>query len=182
MTIRVYLDNQLITYILRAVQDLATLPEMKSLVLLSNIKTINIEFLVSEESLAEIRQLPENSVRRKDLEELYFKLKEGKPVIRNATVLYDDKIATYNSSDVFMCHPYDDTDLNKVRQFLRSKGNTNDFDARYVANAMLPENKINVFLTADKRSLWQHKMEIKEKFGVDVKLPSELVEYLKHVR
>jgi hypothetical protein len=52
----------------------------------------------------------------------------------------------------------------------------NDFDARYIANAMLPVNRIDVFLTADKKSIWNHRADIKARFGVGVKLPYELAE------
>lgn len=185
--IRVYLDNQLITYILRSIQkkpvkDVVTLMEMAPLIYLSNIKGVDIQFLFSEESLAEIRRLPEHSAKRKDLEILYYRLKKGKSVIRNSAVSYNDAIATYDSPDILYNHPYSDKDLNEVRAFMQSKGNHNDFDARYIANAMLPENEISVFLTADKKSIWKHRIEIKNKFGVEVKLPSELVDYLKYVR
>jgi len=85
------------------------------------------------------------------------------------------------SPDVFFDHPYDDIDLNKVRKYLRSVGNNNDFDARYIANAMLPLNKIDAFITYDKKSLWNHKTDIRRLFGVYVKLPSEEAEYLKYI-
>ncbi|MCH7541870.1 hypothetical protein IH981_03825, partial [Patescibacteria group bacterium] len=137
-------------------------------------KRKDVELLVSEESLAEIRKLNQTSQKRKDLEAMYFKLKQRKSVIRNSAVLWSDPIATWNSPDVYYDHPYKDTDLNKVKQFLASKGNTNDFDTRYIANAMLSENKIDVFLTFDKSSLWRHRNEIKRLFGVEVKLPSEI--------
>ena len=134
----------------------------------------NIEFLVSEEVLAEIRKLPDASTKRKDLEQMYYKLKQGRSVIRNSTVIYGDPIATYNSPDIFYDHPFTDKDLDEVSRFLKSKGNQNDFDSRYIANAMLTENKIDVFLTADKRSIWNHREDIKANFGVMVRLPSEL--------
>ncbi len=173
---RVYLDNQLITYLLKPRQSressFVTLREINALLELSKRKSV--EFLISEESLAEIRKLPEKSLKRKNLERFYFKLKQGKTVIRNSKVVWDDPIATWDSPDVFWDHPYDDADLNKVKQFLASRGNTNEFDARYVANSMLPKNKIDVFLTADKKSIWKHRDEIKEKFNVVVKLPTEL--------
>lgn len=106
---RVYLDNQLITYLLRFRQgrglDHPISDELNTLVKLS--KREGIEFLISEESLAEIRKLPEKSPKRKDLEQLYFKLKKGKPVIRNSKVVWDDPIATWDSPDVFWDHPYD---------------------------------------------------------------------------
>lgn len=173
---RAYLDNQLITYILRFKQgrvlSYPLLDEVNALVKLS--KREGIEFLISEESLAEIRKLPEKSSTRKSLEQFYFKLKKGKTVIRNSKVVWDDPIATWDSPDVFWDHPYDDTDLNKVKRFLAGKGNTNEFDARYIANAMLQENKIDIFLTADKKSIWKYRDEIKRKFNVVVKLPTEL--------
>lgn len=173
---RVYLDNQLITYILRFEQgrnlEPPILKELRALTKLSKRK--GVEFLISEESLAEIRKLPEQSQKRKDLEKLYFKLKKGKTVIRNSRVVWDDPIATWDSPDVCWNHPYDNTDLNKVKQFLAGRGNTNEFDARYIANSMLPENKIDVFLTVDKKSIWKYRDEIKQRFNVVVELPSEL--------
>jgi len=174
---RVYLDNQLVTYILSGIQNkLSTDPvveqEINSMVALSQMS--NIELLISEEVLAEIRKLPDISAKRKDLEQMYQKLKQGRGVISNSTVNYNDPIATYNSPDVFYGHPFTDKDLDEVRRFLKSKGNQSDFDARYIANAMLLENKIDVFLTADKKTIWNHRVDIMAKFGVMVKLPSEL--------
>lgn len=178
---RVYLDNQLITYLLRFDQgkklDDILLKEVIALKELS--KWRNVEFLISEESLAEIRKLPENSLKRKDLEQLYFKLKKGKTIIRNSKVVWSDSIATWSSPDVFFNHPYDDTDLNKVKRFLASRSNTNEFDARYLTNSMLPENEVDIFLTLDKKSIWKYRNEIKERFNVVVKLPTELKQKLK---
>lgn len=185
---RVYLDNNLIQLVASLIKkkypegNPNLLMEMAALNLLSNIKSIYVDFLVSEESLAEIRNLSEGKPKRTELEDLYFKLKQGKSVIRNSSVVYDDPIATWDSPDVFWDHKYDDTDLNKVRTFLSSKGNTNDFDARYIANSMLKENYIDYFLTSDKKSIWNYKDEIEKLFGVKVRLPTELAETLKHVR
>lgn len=173
---RVYLDNQLITYLLRFEQgkklDSNSAKQLGALIKLSKKK--DIEFLISEESLAEIRLLPKHSQKRKDLEQFYFKLKRGKTVIRNSSSTWDDPIATWSSPDLCWDHPYDDKDLNKVKKFLTSKGNKNEYDARYIANAMLPENKISIFLTADRKSLWRYRREIKERFNVVIKLPTEL--------
>lgn len=147
---RVYLDNQIITYLLNLTQRENLHPtisnEPSALMRISKRK--DVEFLISEESLAEIRRLPEKSQKRKDLEQLYFKLKEGKTIIRNSKVVWEDSIATWDSPDVSWDHPYDDVDLDKVKPFLLSKGNANEFDARYIANSMLPKNKIDAFLTA----------------------------------
>jgi len=156
--------------------------ELASLDLISNIKTFQIIFLLSEETLAEIRRLDTTKAKGKDLEALYFHLKAGRSVIRNSSVTFDDPIATMDSLDVFMDHPYDDTDLNKVKAFLTSKGNTDEMDARYIANAMLPENKIDFFVTLDKRTIWIHRKEIYSLFGVKVRLPSELAEFFKYIR
>ena len=66
---RIYLDNNIITYVRNFLKknlpkNVKTAIEMASLVFISNIKSIDIEFLLSEESLAEIRQLPKSSIRR----------------------------------------------------------------------------------------------------------------------
>jgi hypothetical protein len=173
---RVYLDNQLVTYMANSLQkkvpgDRITQQETSALATLASV--CDIEFLVSEEVLAEIGRLRHGSPKRQDLERMYWRLKTP-PVIRNSSVAFDDLIATFDSPDVFFDHAFTDTDLDAARNFLRSKGNHNDFDARYVANAMLPANKIDVFLTADRKSLWNHREDIKATFGVSVKLPSEL--------
>lgn len=47
---------------------------------------------------------------------------------------------------------------------------------------MLKENDIDFFLTNDKKSLWVYKKDIEEKFGVRIRLPSELAEYLKYIK
>lgn len=177
---RIYLDNQLITYLLgylqkKELQD-QTRKETESLVFL--LRRDDIEVLVSEESLAEIRKLNKNSLKRKNLEQLYFKLKQTR-VIRNSSVKYDDEITTYNSMDVRYNHSYDDKDLNRVREFLKSRGNENDFDTKYIANAILPENKIDIFLTADKKTIWNYAEDIKRQFGLAVKTPTQLEEELK---
>lgn len=183
---RLYLDNQLITYILRILQgrksssvDLGE--QWTALAYLTSLKTVEIELLFSDESLAEIRNLDVNSMKRKELEPHYFMLKQGKPVTRNAAVTYGDRLSVYGSPDISYSHPYDDTALNRVKQFLASKGNSDEFDARYIANAMLPENRIDVFLTYDKTTLWRYREDIKRLFGVVVKLPSEEAEYLKRI-
>ena len=46
---------------------------------------------------------------------------------------------------------------------------------------MLSANKIDVFITIDKKSLWRHRKQIKELFNVTIKLPSEEAECLKFV-
>jgi len=175
---RVYLNNELITYLLRYRQGKKlqsnVQKETESLVFLSGRE--DIEILVSEESLAEIRDLHKNSSTRKDLEPLYFKLKQAKTVIRNSIVMYNDIIATYGSQDVFYSHSHNNTDLNRVKQFLSTKGDVSEFDAMYIANAMLPKNEIDVFLTADKKTIWNYRDEIEERFNVIVKLPTELIE------
>lgn len=104
-----------------------------------------------------------------------YKLKLVKRIIP-----MDDPIATFDSPDVFYNHPYDDTNLNQVKEFLKKKGNNSDFDARYIANSMLPQNHIDYFVTVDKKSLWNYKNGIEEKFGVKVRLPSELIEHFKY--
>jgi hypothetical protein len=108
---------------------------------------------------------------------MYRKLKQA-PMVRNAAVTFDDPLVTFDCPDVFFDHPYTDADLSAVRTLLKSKGNENEFDARYIANAMLAANRIDVFLTADKKSLWEHRETIKAEFGVTVKLPSELAKEL----
>jgi hypothetical protein len=181
---RLYLDNELITYILRILQgrkssgvDLGE--QWTALEYLISLETVEIELLFSDESLAEIRNLHVNSKKRKELEPLYFVLKQGKAVVRNAAVTYSDRLSVYGSPDISYNHPNDDTDLKRVKQFLASKGNMSEFDARYIANALLPENRIDVFLTYDKATLWCFREEIKRLFGVVVKLPTEEAEYLK---
>lgn len=181
---RLYLDNQLIKFTLDHLQNklsknLNILSEQEAVAYLFSLKHLKLEILLSEESLAEIRKLPKNSNKRKDLENLYYNLKQGKSVIRNSSVTYNDSIATYNSPDVFWNHDKKDDDLNRVKKFLIAKGNLDDFDARYIANAMLPENKINFFLTADKKSIWLYRKEILKNFKVVVKLPTELRDQFK---
>lgn len=178
---RVYIDNQLVTFLWRSLtgklaENLTTQQAFDSMLSLS--QSEDIEFLLSEEILAEISKMPNTSNKRKGVESLYQKLKNGKSVIRNSKVTYDDPIATYASTDVLFNHNYTDNDLNAVKKFLSDKGNNNEFDARYIANAMLPENRIDVFLTADKKSIWNHRDEIKDRFGVIVMLPSELLKIL----
>lgn len=164
--------------------------EMASIKRIFEVSGIETEILVSEESLAEIRKLDPNSTKRKDLETVYHILKQSKSVIRNSAVTFNDPIATYNSPDVPYNHAYTDDDLDKVYEYLVTKiGTVNKekmeairFDARYIANAMLKENNINFFLTNDKKSLWIYKKDIEEKFGVKIRLPSELAEYLKYIK
>jgi len=184
---RLYLDNNIITLIKDIFfnkpicNNVHLLLEQASLTYISKIKSISIEILLSEESLAEINMLPKESLKKIELKAVYYAFKKAKPVIRNSVILFDDPITTMVSPDVFFDHPYDDIDLNKVRKYLRSVGNNNDFDARYIANAMLPLNKIDAFITYDKKSLWNHKTDIRRLFGVYVKLPSEEAEYLKYI-
>jgi len=196
MKLRLYFDNQLITYVLRLIQknfpkgNVALLMEIASIKRIYEVSGIEIEVLVSEESLAEIRKLDSSSTKRKDLEATYNMLKQSKSVIRNSAVIWNDLIATYNSPDIFYNHAYTDDDLDKVNDFLVTKIGTLAkekleairFDARYIANAMLEENNIDFFLTNDKKSLWIYKEEIEEKFGVKIRLPSELAEYLKYIK
>lgn len=183
---RIYIDNNIIAFIKNIIfkkpnnSGLDVLMEEASLVYLSNLKSIKIEFLLSQESLFEINRLSANSEKRVELEAVYRAFKKA-PVFRNAAVRYDDPLVTYDSPDITYDHPYDDSVLNKVRSFLSSKGNTDDFDARYIANASLPENKIDAFMTFDKKSLWNYRKDIKTEFGVEVKLPSEIAEYYKYV-
>lgn len=175
---RLYLDNQLVTYLtmiesLRARGDL--LGTLDALVAL--LARDDVEILLSEESLAEIRRLSPGP-KRSRLEETYRKLKESQSVIRNSKVTWNDPIATWNSPDVMWSHPYTDDDLNRVKVFFAQRGNRNEFDARYIANAMLPENEIAAFVTADRRSIWRHRAEIKEQFGVNVYTPEEAASIL----
>jgi hypothetical protein len=181
---RLYLDNLLITYILSIVQgnkpnNVHLEKEWTALEYLMQVEAVEITLLFSDENLAEIRKLSDTSEKRKKLEPFYFKLKQGKHVIRNVAVTYGDRLSVYGSSDISYNHPFDDTDVYRVKQFLTGKGNMDTFDARYIANAMLPENRIDAFLTNDKATLWRYRDEIKKHFGVVVKLPSEEAEYLK---
>ncbi len=110
-----------------------------------------IEVLCSVESLAEIGQMEAENAKRLLLEDCYHRLKDGEPVIRNCGVGWDDQITGWASHDVGWDHTYDNTDLDQVGTFLASVGNRDDMDARDIANAMLPENAIDVFVTFDAR-------------------------------
>jgi hypothetical protein len=182
MYIRILVDNCIITYIRDIIlnkshntRDLSLLIEKASLVYLSNLKSVKLEFLLSEESLAEIEKI--SSVDKKiELRAVYYAFKKNNPVIKNRSITYNDFGTTYNSPDISYNHDISNNDLNKVKQFLKSKGNENEFDARYIANAMLPINKIDAFLTIDK-GIWNYRKEIKNRFNVKVMKPSELSEY-----
>lgn len=176
---RIYIDNNLISglYDSREAGFLTpnTQLEMENFERLA--QSTYVELLLSEESLAEIRKTS-NVIVEKGLEKIYSRMKGSKPVIRNSRVIVNDDIATYDSPDVTYNHDRTDTDLNRVHAFLSDLGNTNVFDARYITNSLLAENRIDFFITLDKASLWKHRIAIEEKFGVKVRLPSEVVPLL----
>jgi len=178
---RLYLDNNLVTHALRHIQGITTNMPHETLALVALSARTDVSMIVSDESLAEIRKLPENSLNRKALEPFFFKLRDNSlsiPIIRNSNVTWDDPIALWDSPNVYWDHPYDDSDLNKAKALLISKGNHDEFDARYIANTMLVTNNIYAFLTVDKRTIWNYREDIKNVLGVLVKLPSELLEEL----
>jgi hypothetical protein len=176
---RVYLDNNLISYLLalreeRARQDFEK-REAHAISKLLNREDVTA--LCSDESLAEIEKTP-NADKQMRLATLYSKLKQGRAIVRNAQVTWDDGVTRWDSPDARWDHPYDDADRQRLEGFFRKKGIFDDFDIRYLANAMLPENRIDVFLTADKRTIWKFREELRQLFGVRVALPSELLDEL----
>lgn len=177
---RVYLDNNLITYLLglregRALQDFVKREAQATSKLLDR---DDITALCSDESLAEIEKIP-TADKQERLAALYSKLKQGRAVVRNAQVTWDDGVTRWDSPDAGWDHPYDNRDRERLEQFFRSKGIfENDFDIRYLANAMLPENRIDVFLTADKKTIWNFREDLRQLFGIRVALPSELLDEL----
>ena len=184
---RILVDNCIVTYI----KDLFfykppkkgnvnLLFEKTALVFLSNIKTFQLEFLLSEESLMEIEKIKPGDKKNK-LKAVYYAFKKNKPVIKNRSVSWNDEDTTWDSPDVYQAHALGNNDLAKVKNFLRSKGNDSEFDARYIVYAMLPKNRIDFFLTTD-ANIWSFRKEIKDKFNVVVMKPSELAEYYKYIR
>jgi hypothetical protein len=127
--------------------------------------------------LAEIEKTP-NADKQERLVKLYSKLKQGRAVVRNAQVTWDDGVTRGDSPDASWDHPYDNADRQRLEHFFHSKGVFDDFDIRYLANAMLPENRIDVFLTADKKTIWKFREELRQHFGIRVALPSELLDEL----
>lgn len=180
---RILVDNCIIAYIKdisfhrsnKVQKDL--LLEKTSLIFLSNIKTIGLEFLLSEESLGEIEKL-KSGQKKDELQTVYYAFKKNKPVIKNRSITYNDATTRYDSPDVYYDHLYNNGDLNRITSFFKKKGNKSDFDPKYITYSMLPENKIDVFLTTDE-GIWNYRNEIKKLFDVLVMKPSELAEYYK---
>jgi hypothetical protein len=175
---RVYLDNNLLFTYLSALQHGKTLrPEiaLEAKALASLLVRTDIELLCSDEALAEMNRIV-GSAKRSRLQQLYHRLKGDRAVIRNARVTYDDGVTRYDSPDATHDHPYTDKNRAELTTFFRSKGLTpNEYDTRYLANAMLRVNAIDVFLTADKRTIWNFRHDLKQLVGIRVALPFELL-------
>ena len=174
---RIYLDNNLFSYLLaiadgkqfdqfvgreaRSVRELLGRPE--------------VEVLCSDESLAEMERV-KDPTKRQRLQSLYAALKDGRAVVRNAAARWDDGVTRWDSPDARWDHLHNDTDRERITSFLEEKGiQVNEFDVRYLANAALDENDIDVFLTADKKTIWHFRRELLEQLGIRVALPSELL-------
>lgn len=184
---RILIDNCIISYLKDiffnkpiSKTHIKLLFEKASLVYLSNIKTLQLEFLLSEESLMEIEKMQSGS-KKAELQAVYYAFKKNRPVIKNRSVSWDDPDTTWDSPDVHWGHESDDNCLNQVKKFFQNKGNASRFDPGYIAYAMLPENKIDVFLTFD-NGIWDSRKEIENQFKVKVMKPSELADYYKYVR
>lgn len=184
---RILIDNCIVSYIKDLFFNKSTskahidlLFEKASLVYLSSIKTFKLEFLLSEDSLMEIEKMQSGN-KKAELQAVYYAFKKNKPVIKNRSVSWDDPDATWDSPDVYWNHGIGDDCLSKVIDFFKNKGNTDRFDARYIAYAMLPKNNIDVFLTLD-NGIWNHREEIESRFKVKIMKPSELAEYYKFIR
>lgn len=172
---RVYLDNNLLAYLVAYEEHRASpgFVAAEGAAVSNLVARGDIEVLCSDESLTEIGKLTPGS-RRAKLEARFHALKAGKPVIRNAAVSWDDGMPFWDSPDVTWDHKHDDADLARVKAVLASAGVSESFDARYLANALLAENRIDAFLTADKNTIWNHRAVIRSQLGVRVALPSEL--------
>ncbi|MCH8040628.1 MAG: hypothetical protein IH977_09835 [Nitrospinae bacterium] len=174
---RVYLDNNLFSYLLalaigkqldqfidreaRSTRELLARPEL--------------EVLCSDESLAEMECI-KDPAKRQRLQSLYATVKSGNAALRNAAVRWDDRVTRWDSPDANWDHPHTDADRKRIESFLKRKGiPVNEFDVRYLANAALDENKIDIFLTADKKTIWNFRHEFLKDFGIRVALPSELL-------
>jgi hypothetical protein len=177
-TVRVYLDNNLFTYLLRHIQGRALRPEIvtEAMALAAILARHDVEPVCSDESLAEIDRHP-RAQDRDDLRALYSKLKAGRRVVRNARVTWGDGIARWGSPDFRWGEIGDDGDRKRIGAFLKEKGigDPNEYDVRYLANALLPQNRIDFFLTYDKKTIWRFREELNARFGIVVKTPSELL-------
>ena len=180
---RVYLDNNLFAYLL-------ALPDEKkrlNLFVGREARAVrelhareDVELLCSDESLAEMEKTP-NEAKRQQLQSLYSAIKADRAVIRNAGVTWDDDVTRLDSPDALWDHPHTDMDRQHISSFLQKKGiKVDEFDVRYLANARLEENQIDVFLTADKRTIWNFRHELRKEFGIRVALASELLAELEN--
>ncbi len=179
-SVRVYFDNMLITYLANYEEGRPPVDHLRPTVdaLVAIVQHDDVEILVSEETLIEIGRMDKDSSKRMRNEPVYRRLKAGNPVHRNAGFGWSSKYVGWWSEDVGWDHDGTNEDLDRVEAYLVPVGNVDDMDPRYIANAMLADNAIDVFLTYDKKTIWRHRAEIKERFGETVMTPEELLQQL----
>ena len=174
---RVYVDNNLFSYLLALTdgKKLDPFVDREARALRDLLARSDVEVRCSDESLTEMDCIMD-AEKRQRLQSLYAAVKAGAPVVRNARVRWDDGVTRWDSPDATWDHRHTDIERQRIASFLQEKGiHVNKLDVRYLANAALAENKIDVFLTADKKSIWNFRDELRNRFGIRVALPSELV-------